>query len=229
MKSISSLFYLGFFLLLVNSCTITKRHFGNGYHVEWKKHWDKTDESAASDELEKTDTLYAQGTISEMIREESLSVNEIESVIENKVPAKTTVSGTEEQTQNESGDKLISKEELIREEVNTISQSTDYPDDYETKKRVEPLTWVAFSLFLLALAMFLIPLSFAAANASVLGLIFSLLILIAAVTALISWLHIKKDPSAYKGKTFTGIVLFFCSAGVGLAILTIIHFLIDSL
>ena len=36
------MFALGSLLLLV-SCSITKRHFGSGYHVEWKKPHPKTE------------------------------------------------------------------------------------------------------------------------------------------------------------------------------------------
>lgn len=231
MKSISSLFHIVFFMFILSSCTITKRHFGSGYHIEWKTK-EREDAGFAKVWFTGSDTLCVK---KEEFPESALEQKNISNITleseawmrkGSEIPIKEQlipVGG--KHLQNEFREEFIPVKRPIHEKVKIVAENRDYPDDYETKKRVEPLTWVAFSVFLLAIAMFLLPLQFAVANASVLGLIFALLIIGAAVTALVSWLHIKKNPSRYKGKTFTGIVLFFCSAGVGLAVLSLIGFL----
>lgn len=231
MKSIFLPFYIGFFCCFIGSCTISKRHFGSGYHVEWKKHWDEAGKSFVANEskLLRKDTLYEQ-TIPVLIADQevrnSQKVNESgiraeEQAVFTNLPV---VLSSESQAPDASSDELAAEVEYVREKAKAPASEKDSTIAPETKKRVEPLTWVAFSVLLLAMTIFLIPLEIAVANAYILGLIFSLLILGGAVSAFISLKHIKKNPSRYKGKTFTEIILFICFAGIIFAVLGIFNF-----
>ena len=141
-----------FCYLILPSCTVTKRHFGSGYHVEWKKNFgkEKTFESKQSEialreELTTHQEELDQGlvVIPEVHTPEDKSRNESESI---QIEAQKQLESIEKP-------KLIDSEKIRNPE--TIQQvepelTSEQPRD-EIKgapKKTEPLTWVALTFVL---------------------------------------------------------------------------------
>ncbi len=219
MKIIIQLFCLGAVLFIFDSCTVTKRHFGGGYHVEWKKKWNEEDGAVAKKQDVVSDTLYAQTTpVSKSDSEKSASKkeervitsgtsseNEAETVNEETLVVEPTV---QEETVFQDG--LITEEPTIKKDIQEDS-STD-EQKKEVKKKVEPLTWVAFAFLLAGIGFGLLPAALFSSVALPLVLLF-LLFLIAFINAVSSAMRVKRNPEKYKAKPFTWIVLFFTSLG----------------
>lgn len=203
------LFTLVSLLLLVN-CTITKRHFGPGYHVEWKKRYSKTENEI--DRLNITDS----------VKESSKTQDE------NDVISKIVSTDTMHRAELISSDELeVSIEEPetpVQSEINSVTKSDQISDDEvpvdEPKRKVDPFTWAALgSLFLGLLLLLTIEFDLA------LGVLVGLGILMI-IFSVISLIRIVRQPELYKAKGLTWTVFFLSMAVVGVILGILIIYLL---
>ena len=202
-------------LLFLVGCTITKRHFGPGYHVEWKKSYSKPEHEAhqlnvtdsgressvMSDENEEIPEMIATVT---MHRVELISPEPLEISIE-----ETT--GFSETTVQKEIKPVIESDQISNDEV---------PVD-EPKRRVEPFTWAALSGILLGF--FLCLISFLLASPEIiLGVVTGIGILVI-VFSIVSVARIIKHPESYKGKGLTWTLFGLSTVGIGAALFMIVY------
>lgn len=222
MKIVINIFCLAATLLIFYSCTVTKRHFGGGYHVEWKKKWNE-DESMAKSKKAETDTLDALSTLVSKAdlnqgssqKETGSSEKEIETATEEPV-----VNEPKKLDQTASYDGLITDNESVPE-VKADSAADELPKDAAPKKKVEKLTWVSFAFLLAGIGFGLLPVSLFTSLTLPLILL-ALLFLIAFINAVSSAMRIKRTPDKYKAKGFTWLMVFFCSLGLAFALVFLI-------
>jgi hypothetical protein len=202
-------------LLLLAGCTITKRHFGPGYHVEWKKSYSKpehevrqlnvtdlgressvaTDKNEAIYEVIATDTMYRVELISPDLLE--ISIEEPTGFSEN--PLQTEIKP------------VIESDQIPNDEV-----PVDAP-----KRRVEPFTWAALSGILLGF--FLCLISFLLTSPEIiLGIVTGIGILVI-VFSIVSVVRIIKHPESYKGKGLTWTLFGLSTVGIGAALFMIVY------
>ena len=182
-------------ILLLVGCTITKRHFGPGYHVEWKKSVSKTGNEI--DHLDVTDTRKELSVVSE----------ENEVISEEVIPADSL--NNNESIYPDNSEILIEEPTKIFEvsvkwenepfvEYNHISNDEDAVD--EPKRKVELFTWISLGGLVLAIIfiimIFTISMEFLFFFAAVHYFTF-------AISSMISVAQIRKNPSKYKGKGLT--------------------------
>ena len=240
MKIITRFICLAAILLMFDSCTISKRHFGGGYHVEWKKKWNestadlqspriKEDTSIAKKQAAESDTLYAQTTpVSKSDSEKYSSKEQVEQVAThvsaapeeneplNEVPVELAV-----QDGPISSDQPLANETTDQTQVQTDHTNEEESSVYMKKRpRVEPLTWVALGFLTAAIALGLLPASLI--SVSLFSILFALLLLIAFINAVSSAIRVKRFPDNYKAKGLTWLVLVLCSIGFAYALIQLI-------
>jgi FtsH-binding integral membrane protein len=189
---------------LLVGCTITKRHFGPGYHVEWKKSVSKienevdrltmTDSGRESSMVPDENEVIFEETISTdtMRRTELISPDQLEISIEepadfSKTPAKSEIKP------------LIVSDQISDEEV-----PVEVP-----KRRVELFTWISLGSLILAVIFAILSLTLAGEIPWIFAAVhyFGFVIF-----SMISVVQVRKKPSKYKGKGLTWTLF-----GLGLA------------
>jgi hypothetical protein len=231
MKILINLLCLVAALFIFDSCTVTKRHFGGGYHVEWKKKWnDEKDQSVAKKQDQASDTLYVHATTVPQpspYKMERLDEKDGRSVVTDHTGLKEQESVDKPAAQNDefSRDEIISSDETYPDEVKTASSTDDQPSVSEPKKKVEPLTWVAFAFLIAGIGFGFLPMALFSSFALPL-ILFFLLFLIAFINAVSSAIRISKNPEKYKAKAFTWIVLVFSSIGFVYALTTLLLYMV---
>lgn len=209
MKIITSLFCFTTILIVFNSCTITKRHFGGGYHVEWKKKWNTEEESVAKKGTIESDTVYA--LVTPVSKVDTRLNEETGRSFMAKAPTENSAV-TDESTKSDRvvfQDEPMIQSEVVQDEMKTNSSRHESVKDVEVKRKVEPLTWVALGFMAAAIALAFMPASII--SLSLFTVIFTILLLIAFINAVSSAIRIKRNPEKYKAKAFTWIILFLCS------------------
>lgn len=225
------LFCLAVTLFIFDSCTITKRHFGGGYHVEWKKKWnDEKDQSVAKKQEPASDTLYAHATTVPQPgpdKMERLDEKDSRPVVTDHAGLNEKESVDKQVAQNDSPshDGITSGDETYREEVQKDVSTDDQPADSAPKKKVEPLTWVAFAFLIAGIGFGFLPMALFSSFALPL-ILFFLLFLIAFINAVSSALRIHRNPEKYKAKAFTWIVLLFSSIGFVYTLTTLLLYMV---
>lgn len=201
-------------LLLLVGCTVTKRHFGPGYHIEWKKSYSKTEHEAhqlnvtylrressvISDENKEIPEVISTDTIH---RVELISPHQLEISIEEP----TGFSETPVQSEIKA---VIESDQILDEEV-----PIDGP-----KRKVEPFTWAALGALFLGLLL-LLTISFDLA----LGVLTGLGILMI-IFSIISLIRIVRHPELYKGKGLTWTLFWLSMAGIGGILVILIFYLL---
>lgn len=201
-------------LLLLAGCTITKRHFGPGYHVEWKKSYSKTEHevhelnvadsgkepSVMPDENEEIPKVISTDT---MHRVELISPDQLEILIEeptdlSKAPVQSKIKP------------VIESDQISDDEV---------PVD-EPKRKVEPFTWAALGCIFLGLLL-LLTISFDLA----LGVLTGLGILMI-IFSIISLIRIVKHPELYRAKGLTWTLFWLSMAGISGILVVLIFYLL---
>lgn len=201
-------------LLFLVGCTITKRHFGPGYHVEWKKSYSKTEHEAhqlnitdsgkessvMSDENKEIPEMISTDT---MHRAELISPDQLEILIEEP----TDLSETPVQSELKP---VIESDQISGDEV---------PVD-EPKRKVDPFTWAALgSLFLGLLLLLTIGFDLA------LGVLTGLGILMI-IFSIISLIRIVRHPELYKAKGLTWTLFWLSMAGISGILVILIFYLL---
>ena len=228
MKIITHLFCLVAVLFILDSCTITKRHFGGGYHVEWKKKWNEEDGAVAKKNNLESDTLYAQTTpVSKSDSEKPSSkekvgqaASEVSVTPEKNEPLSQTSTEISAQDAPISSDQPAVNETTDQTRVETGAPSEGQSTYMKKKPRVEPLTWVAMGFLTAAIALALMPATLI--SVSLFSILFALLLLIAFINAVSSAIRVKRFPENYKAKGLTWLVLVLCSIGFAYALIQLI-------
>jgi hypothetical protein len=206
-------------ILLLVSCTITKRHSGRGYHVEWKKVHAKTE-----NETEPLNTIDA-GQEHSMRSEESEvrmeaiiptdSVNTPERIssdpLETLVEEQTIVLETQSEFKDES---LLKSEPVIKD------------DSVEPKRKVELFTWISLGGLGLAIIFALLSLTVLAIEFTWIFIAVNYFIFV--ISSMISIVHIRENPGAYKAKalswTLFGLSLATIAGTIGFTIYKVVEF-----
>ncbi len=202
-------------LLFLVGCTITKRHFGPGYHVEWKKSVSKIENEA--DQLDVTDS-----------RKESSMIPDENEVIPEMISTDTTHCAeliSSDQLEISIEEPTGFSETPVQSEIKPVIESDQISDDEvpvdEPKRRVEPFTWAALGG--IVVGFFLVLISFLA-NSPEMILSIALFIGIGViVSSIISVIHIHRNPERYKGKGLSWILFGLSTVGIGAALFMIIY------
>lgn len=194
MKTFPKLFFLISITTIFCSCTITKRHFGRGYHIEWnQKH--RTGETNSSekmiptDEISSVETVFQKDTIELVLNE---STQEIQLVEEPKLKEKQVV--------EKKAPKIFSKLLEAKLQMSKKSKNTKpdiYPEE-EEKKRMHPLMWGIWGMWSIAIACMFFVTFYTEALIGV-GLGF----FIAMIFAIIVLRSLRKHPGKYRFKGLT--------------------------
>jgi len=199
------LFILLFLILLVG-CTITKRQFNSGYHLEWKKfHSKEKNESQKLNLIESRDDssdepeIQLKSALSPTVDSTDLIPQKNEQVVDEIVS-------------NETSFKEIEESELVEITPQQTQEKRvpENPDEVvdEVEQRTEPLTWVSLILFFgIGISAGLIAMysSFLYLGA---GIFLAGLAIILFICALISFIRIHRHPERYKNKWLTKLMFF---------------------
>lgn len=210
-------------LLLLAGCTITKRHFGPGYHVEWKKSSSKEENQS---DKENQSYPYYQGC--------HFGKSEITlTAISSPFPIDTfnpEISQESEVIVSEIEADVVSDPENAKFELNEdfplqIDQSIlEYPKEEHVKK-TEPLTWVAFILLVgIAVSAGLISMysSFLYLGASA---FLSGLALLLTIFAFISFIRVIRNRDRYKNK---GLTYFLFVVSISALLVAGVYFMVTA-
>lgn len=201
-----------FVILLLTHCTIEKRVFQKGYHIEWKK---KNASESARNEPEKFSTASTNSVShSDKQAQEEVVRNHIQekdSVIFNKQasgekPVSTITNATSEPVVSYSKTNASDPVTIITESSTEQAETTppDQKDDdlrLETEKKVfEPVGFVSFGFYFLAiiLGLFAIP----ALNALPFLVFSGLLFILSLVLGIISVVRYRRNKERYRRNFF---------------------------
>lgn len=181
---------------IVCSCTITKRHFGNGYHVEWKRKIRTAPDSPKSSNMELPHTaLKSTDDTDSLIIDQTESAEEVVAVpvvIESKAVI-------EDQNLEEppfQSEVEIQKSQEIITGQSEVSKETDDEAEEAPKRRMHPLMWGIWGMWSIAIAFLLLVFGgilygiFVAAGCLLIAMIFGIIIIAS----------LRKHPEKYKQK-----------------------------
>lgn len=233
MKIVINVFCVAAVLSVFHSCTVTKRHFGGGYHVEWNKKWKENETVAVAKKQDApSDTLYAQtAPVSKPDSDKLSSKKEPKAMVaetdsEKEVLTENlTVAETEIADKTASRDGITFENKTIQQEIKTDVSADDQPKDAAPKKKVEPLTWVACSFLIAGIGFGFLPMSLFSSFALPM-ILFFLFFLIAFINAVSSVIRIKRNPDKYKAKEFTWFVLVLSSVCFVYSLVTLLLYVI---
>ena len=203
-------------ILVLVGCTITKRHFGPGYHVEWKNSYSKT-----KNEVD-------QWNITDSVRESSMMPDENEVIIEEVISTDTM-----HRVELISPDQLeISIEEPadfseapVQSGIKPLIESDQISDEEvpvdEPKRRVEPFTWAALTGIIVGFLLVLV--SFLASSPEMILSIALFIGIGVIVSSIISVVHIHRNPESYKGKGLSWTLFGLITVGIGAVLFAIVY------
>jgi hypothetical protein len=202
---------------ILYSCSITKRHFAAGYHVEWNRKIRTTADSRESSKME-TSALEVLKNAGET---DSLLIDQTEIFDHTVISVLDTKKGIEDQQADESlfqPEAEIQTSEEIKMSKSQVTKETDDEAEEAPKQRMHPLMWEIWGMWSIAIACMFFVTFYAEALIGV-----ALGFFIAMIFALIVLKSLRKNPvkQPFKGLSYGfGIpaVVFgvIASAGVGL-------------
>lgn len=201
-------------ILLLVGCTITKRHFGPGYHVEWKKSYSKTEHEAY--QLNVTDS-GRESSVMPLENEEIPEVISTDTIHRAELISPNLLEISIEEPTGFS-------ETPVQSEIKPVIESDQILDDEdainEPKRKVEPFTWAAFGCILLGLLL-LLTIEFDLALGVLTGLGILLIIF-----SIISLIRIVRHPELYKAKGLTWTLFWLSMAGISGGLVILIFYLL---
>ena len=205
------------FATVVCSCTITKRHFGNGYHVEWNR---KVKTGTGWEENSKIESPENQVALKSIDERDSVPVDKV--AIHDQPIAVSDIESTEvseihpvKQPQVWSGTKIKKNRESKE------SKRENEPEEVPTQ-RMHPLMWVIWGMWSIAIACMFFVTFYAEFLIGV-----ALGFFIALIFALIVLRSMRKNPvkQPFKGLSYGfGIpaIVFGVIASAGLGLILVI-------
>jgi hypothetical protein len=198
------------------SCTITKRHFGNGYHIEWNR---KIKERDSQKELTKI-----QPAENDLVSENKSDVDSLVLIEVMETQNEPAIDGVQVQQVSE---KILQPEQRTQStEIQTIKKPFKFdqknPENEELpKRRMHPLTWAIWGAWSVGIVFIFFVTFYAEALIGV-----AVFFLLAMIFAFFIIHSLRKHPEKYRLKKlsygfvipaiiFGGIVL----AGLGLFLL----------
>ena len=200
--------FVFFPIALLFSCTITKRHFGPGYYVEWKSSSEKSNASLMTIDSTSKLVIETNNTIETVKTEESnISAPAIIQFEEQSLVEEQDLTNLLDLKQ----DQLPNSEEtVIQSEEYQIMQKIDQKDDDEiTHKKMQKNTWISLLFFLLLgimTAIFSISEFLLTVGA---GAVLFALALGMFITSLIAVIRIMRNPTLYKNRVLSFTIFFF--------------------
>lgn len=218
-----------FFLIcgtFVCACTITKRHFGKGYHVEWNR---KIKAGPDADESSKMQSSDAHVVMKNDNKQDSLFIEQPEIFNHRVVPDLDMEKGIDDQkteeSQFQSEAEIRPSQEIKTKEPKMTKEIDDDGAEEAPKRRMHPLMWGIWAMWTAAIVCMFFVTFYAEALIGV-----AIGFFIAMIFALIVLRSMRKHPvkQPFKGLSYGfGIpaIVFgvIASAGVGL-ILVILFF-----
>ncbi|MNU69208.1 hypothetical protein D3C71_585910 [compost metagenome] len=220
------LFILLSFCMLF-ACTITKRHFGAGYHIEWKRNH-LTEE--------KKDNSNNKILLENNFLPEARPLTPKTPIIENSKSQDSITPGVSKP--------LINNEIIVQEkksyEINIIHQAkrkqleesnnrgivNEDPTTIEEKpKKVEKFTWFALGPLMLGGSLLMI-LSLIGFYSSPFGIVLMVLGLLATIFSVISVVRIRKNPDRYKAKWLTWTLFGLSTVGIGALLFMVVYYVL---
>ncbi len=214
-----------FFLVcgtLVCSCTITKRHFGNGYHVEWNrkiKAGTDPEENSKIDRVSPTASAVAQASENDVVLK---SIDEPDSIGEDEVANHYQLSDVSVNESTEEPEiKPVKQPQVwsgmeIREdrEIKIKELKRENEPEKEPKSRMHPLMWGIWAMWSIAIACMFFVTFYAEALIGV-GIGF----FIAMIFAIIVIRGLRKHPEKYRFKrlSYPFAILAIVFGGLALA------------
>nr|WP_294861683.1 hypothetical protein [uncultured Fluviicola sp.] len=203
-------------ILFLVGCTITKRNFNSGYHIEWKKSYSK--EKNEPDRLDLTDLKDDHSNEVEIESESTfhpvdstnLNTRKNESVADEIIIPKAV---SEEISESEP---VEIQNAQVQEK--SVPESRDEIVD-EVEQKTEPLTIVSLLLFLgIGIAAGLIAMysSFLYLGSSI---FLTGLVLVFSILALISFIRVQQNPHHYKNKWLTSLMFIISTCTLVVALL----------
>lgn len=192
-------------LLICGACTITKRHFGPGYHVEWKHRFsEKTPDESGS--IEKTVNVYEIPVETEF-PEKALDSSQFNLPASNdEVKSDSESPVTNDLTHKKSFVKSIEPLKIVRQVTHSKQAEKDHPKPKKSdSKRVDVLTWIALGL----LSLLLITALIVALLKVLINPVFTIFLILAVGSLVLSSISLKRvlnSPEDYSGKALTIIV-----------------------
>ncbi|MNJ88893.1 hypothetical protein D3C87_64510 [compost metagenome] len=199
--------------ILVCSCTITKRHFGNGYHVEWNR--------KIKSGPEKNETLQTgcteNNTALKSIHEPDSLLLEGTSIADQTIPVSTVEPIKEREVQSAKQPQSVTKIKKDREIKNTVSDPEDEDEEPEEVKKqiLHPLTYAIWGLWGIAIAFCIVLVA---------GNLYAILVIaacmfLAMILGIITIRTIRKNPEKYRLKAGSYIFSIFSIVIGGIATL----------
>ncbi|TSJ46320.1 hypothetical protein [Fluviicola chungangensis] len=197
---------------IVCSCTITKRHFGNGYHVEWNRKIKSIPNSSETLSMESPDVHV------ELKSNDSLSVGQTESMEQVAVETKNVIEDLRVEEPPFPFEVEIQKEQQIKSGESSPVKETDDEAEEVPKRIMHPLTWAIWGAWSIGIVFIFFVTFYAEALIGVAVFFF-----LAMIFAFFIIHSLRKHPEKYRLKKlsygfvipaiiFGGIVL----AGLGL-------------
>jgi hypothetical protein len=192
MKNLKLLLSVGLLSLLFNSCTITKRHYRSGYHIEWKKRKQAATlsrEESSADSI-KSKTIIAKSRFSN------------EEVSSDQTPETKTVENKELPSIQPQIKTIEDKPIAISDEQKVPIQQIEIDDEEvensTSKPRMHPLTWAIWAMWIGAIiCMFCVTFYAEALIGIVIGFTFAMIFSFTILAAF------KKHPEKYRLKNLS--------------------------
>ena len=205
-------------LLLIVSCTVTKRHFGPGYYVEWKK-----SHPNEGNEAEKTNLDHLKKDFPKEVETDLIVITlQIDSTDLSLLENETLADEPKTFESSYTKDLKLENEEVLPSltERKTVLIEPEEEVD-QPKRRVDPFTWAALGSLFLGLLL-LITIGFAEMTSIVLVILASLM----AIFSIISLIRIIRHPELYKAKGLTWSLFWLSMAGISAGLVVLIFYLL---
>lgn len=206
------------------ACTITKRHFGAGYHIEWKRNHStekkmshpnndilSENEFLSDEELSKESSAERKEAWDSIVPDISKESND-EVIVQGEKTFETSTIQLNKQKQLK---ELIDREKVIEDRI-TIE---------EEPRKVEKFTWVTLTFLALG-ASLLMVLSLIGFYSNPFGIVLIILGSLAMAFSIVSVVRIRKKPDRYKAKWLTWMLLGLSTIGIGALLFMIIYYLL---
>ncbi|WP_300664681.1 hypothetical protein [Fluviicola sp.] len=208
------------------ACTITKRHFGAGYHVEWKRNH-QTEEKKSN--LNNKILLENNFLPDEELRTSKVCAAENEEKQDSVIVKASKPFEGRVITQKEKvfGPNIIQsdKRKALKESADNEKITEDQLAIEEKPRKVEKFTWVALSFLALGVSLLMV-LSLIGFFSGPLVIAIMVLGLFVTIFSIVSVVRIRKNPDRYKAKWLTWILFGLSTVGIGALLFMVVYYLL---
>lgn len=189
------------------SCTITKRHFGNGYHIEWRK-------KPSSSEFE-ISTDHEIDSKRESLSSEIIPEDEVQTIQREIEVVKPLVDKNSENIERHTPKTNSYPEEKEFKKEHLDSPERDDELYEEAEQKVYPLTWFMMGIPVLIILSYVLVMQsiYLIGGAGI--VIFGFIGLILGIVSLVT---VKKHPEKYKRTKLTKIFSMICIISGGIIV-----------